>query len=190
MPALGKGVLHVGTLLTLRTKWFSIIMSSGRITVASLCRYSAAPQEHRRRREQPLATLASLYVHIMIRRYVPSLATEMHLTIRLLHVHSDVARSSSDATLALAQDCREGPFPSGRSVEICPLATETKSVDEIDKPQAKVVFSTGVDCRSFAANVLLGLKCLLPHIGTDTLDLLAESLALASQVNYMTPNYH
>jgi len=84
--------------------------------------------------------------------------------------------------MTLAQDLRENPFSSSRSVEVSPLATET-SLDEIDKPNAKVVFRTGLDCRSFAANVLLGLKCLLPHIGTDTLDLLAGSLALASQVN-------
>ncbi len=148
----------------------------------SLRRYFATPQEHRQRREQRLAILASLYVHVMTRRFVPSLATEMHLTIRLLHVHSEVARSSSDATLTLGHDSGEDSCPPSRSVEIRPLLATETSVDEIDKPQAKVVFRTGLDCRSFAANVLLGLKCLLPYIGTDTLDLLAGSLALASQV--------
>ena len=118
----------------------------------------------------------------MIRRLVPSLATEMHLTIRLLHVHSEVARSTSGATLTLARDRTEDPFSSSPSVAISPFATET-SLEDIDKPKAKIVFRTGLDCRSFAANVLLGLKSLLPHIGTDTLDLLAASLALASQVS-------
>ncbi|CAN0383711.1 unnamed protein product [Ectocarpus sp. 12 AP-2014] len=130
--------------------------------------------------EQPLAILASLYVHIMIRRFVPSLATEMHLTIRLLHVHSEVTRSGGDRTLKLEQDRREDHVPSGSS------AISSKEIRDDQhgtshKPGMKIVFKTGLDCRLFAAGVLLGLKSLLPHIGTDTIDLLAGSLALASQ---------
>lgn len=124
----------------------------------------------------------------MVRRFVPSLATEMHLTIRLLHVHSEVERSRSDRVLPLEQDRQEDPS-SSRRIAISPTAAETHLKERAesqgvvdDKPEKKIVFSTGLDCRSFAASVLLGLKSLLPHIGTDTLDLLAESLALASQV--------
>lgn len=48
--------------------------------------------------------------------------------------------------------------------------------------RANILFQTGLDCRSFAARVIVGLKSLLRHIGADTLDLLAGSLALASEV--------
>lgn len=53
----------------------------------------------------------------------------------------------------------------------------------VQPPEAYSIFKNGLDCRSFAACVLLGLKSLLPHLGTDTLDLLAGSLAVASKVN-------
>ncbi|CAB1106654.1 unnamed protein product [Ectocarpus sp. CCAP 1310/34] len=141
----------------------------------------ATPVEKGRLRgsEQPLAILASLYVHIMIRRFVPSLATEMHLTIRLLHVHSEVTRSGGDRTLKLEQDRREDHPPSGSS------AISSKEIRDYQhgtsQARMKIIFKTGLDCRLFAAGVLLGLKSLLPHIGTDTIDLLAGSLALASQ---------
>lgn len=131
--------------------------------------------------EHSLAILASLYVHIMIRRFVPSLATEMHLTIRLLHVHSEVTRSGGDRTLKWEQDRWNDHSPSGSS------AISSKEIGgqhgTSGKPGIKIIFKTGLDCRLFAAGVLLGLKSLLPHIGTDTIDLLAGSLALASQVH-------
>lgn len=125
----------------------------------------------------------------MIQRFVPSLATEMHLTIRLLHVHSEVERSSNDRILTSEQGRQQDP-PSSRRMAVTPTAVAETRLKERgdsqggmgDTPVKKIVFSTGLDCRSFAASVLLGLKSLLPHIGTDTLDLLAESLALASQV--------
>ncbi|CAM9972115.1 unnamed protein product [Ectocarpus sp. 4 AP-2014] len=142
----------------------------------------ATPVEKRRLPggEQSLAILASLYVHIMIRRFVPSLATEMHLTIRLLHVHSEVTRSGGDSTLKLEQDRREDHPPSGSSA-ISPKEIRDDQHGTSHKPGMKIIFKTGLDCRLFAAGVLLGLKSLLPHIGTDTIDLLAGSLALASQ---------
>lgn len=119
----------------------------------------------------------------MIRRYVPSLATELHLTIRLLHVHSEVARSSADRVLKSEQDRLEDPSPSRNSVGVSsPPTVETRLKEMNDTPELKIIFRTGLDCRSFAAQVLLGLKSLLPHIGKDTLNLLAGSLALASQV--------
>lgn len=117
----------------------------------------------------------------MIRRYVPNLATELHLTIRLLHVHSEVARSGTDRVLKLEQDLVEDPASSLINASGPPTA-ETRLQEMHDSPELKIVFRTGLDCRSFAANVLLGLKSLLPHIGMDTVDLLAGSLALASQV--------
>ncbi|CAM9114119.1 unnamed protein product, partial [Ectocarpus fasciculatus] len=130
--------------------------------------------------EHSLAILASLYVHIMIRRFAPSLATEMHLTIRLLHVHSEVTRSGGDGTLKLEQDRREDHSPSGSSA-MSSKKTRDGQHGTSDKPGIKIIFKTGLDCRLFAAGVLLGLKSLLPHIGADTIDLLAGSLALASQ---------
>ncbi|CAM9099606.1 unnamed protein product [Ectocarpus sp. 6 AP-2014] len=116
----------------------------------------------------------------MIRRFVPSLATEMHLTIRLLHVHSEVTRSGGDRTLKFKQDRREDHSPSGSSA-IASKEIRDGQHGTSDKPGMKIIFKTGLDCRLFAAGVLLGLKSLLPHIGTDTIDLLAGSLALASQ---------
>eukprot|EP00903_Cladosiphon_okamuranus_P015729 g14518.t1 len=65
------------------------------------------------------------------------------------------------------------------SVSSSPTAETRLKID--DTPELKTVFKTGVDCRQFAAKVLLGLKSLLPHIGADTLDLLAGSIVLASQ---------
>lgn len=125
----------------------------------------------------------------MIRRFVPSLSTEMHLTIRLLHVHSEVELSRNDRVSRSERDRQEDPS-SSRHIANSPTAaaeTRLKEREECqggvdDKPEEHIVFNTGLDCRSFAASVLLGLKSLLPHIGMDTLDLLAESLALASQV--------
>lgn len=121
----------------------------------------------------------------MIRRFVPSLATELHLTIRLLHVHSEIVRCGADRVFKLEQDRPEHP-PSRISARArSPLTAETRLKMD-DTPGLKIVFRTGVDCRQFAANVLLGLKSLLPHIGADTLDLLARSLVLASQVIFAT----
>lgn len=127
----------------------------------------------------------------MIRRFVPSLATELHLTIRLLHVHSEVVRSTTDRVLKSEQDRLEDPS-SNHVIASCLPVTRLQEVD--DAPELKIVFRTGLDCREFAANVLLGLKSLLPHIGADTLDLLAGSLALASQVmsvsNWLSVTVH
>lgn len=123
----------------------------------------------------------------MIRRFVPSLATEMHLTIRLLHVHSEVVRSDGGRTSTLEHD-HQDTLPSSRSlvahlpVDMMAKAREDSVDIAGDQPAKKVVFRTGLDCRYFAARVLRGLKSLLPHLGTDMLDLLAGSLALASQV--------
>lgn len=50
----------------------------------------------------------------------------------------------------------------------------------------KCLFQTGLDCRAFAARVFLGLKPLLPHMGADILDLLAQSPALVSEVRGKT----
>lgn len=134
--------------------------------------------------------MASLYVHIMIRRFVPSLATEMHLTVRLLHVHPDVARGSSSTTIqssspTLGQDHQLQP-PSSRSIPPSPAVDMGQGVGDgcarVQPPEANVIFKNGLDCRSFAACVLLGLRSLLPHLGIDTLDLLAGSLAVASEV--------
>lgn len=119
----------------------------------------------------------------MIRRFAPSLATELHLTIRLLHVHPEVVRSGipTDRASMSGQDRPEGPSSSCISTSSLPTA-ETRLKEMDDTPELKIVFRTGLDCRQFAANVLLGLKSLLPHVGADTLDLLAGSLVLASQV--------
>lgn len=134
--------------------------------------------------------MASLYVHIMIRRFVPNLATEMHLTVRLLHVHPDVARGSSSTTIqssspTLGQDHQLQPS-SSRSIPPSPAVDmgqgEGDGCARVQPPEANVIFKNGLDCRSFAACVLLGLRSLLPHLGTDTLDLLAGSLAVASEV--------
>lgn len=126
----------------------------------------------------------------MLRRFVPSLATEMHLTIRLLHVHSDVARSCGGKTSTLEHDRQESPPSSSLTVDsIVDRVARKESLDNSGgKSETKVVFRTGMDCRSFAVQVLRGLKSLLPHLGTDTLDLLAGSLALASQVKYRCPS--
>lgn len=149
----------------------------------------AAQQTWRQGQEPPLAIMASLYVHIMIRRFVPSLATEMHLTVRLLHVHPDVARGSSSTTIhssspALGQNLLQ--HSSSRSIPPSPAVDvgqgEGDGCTRVRPPQANIIFKNGLDCRSFAACVLLGLKSLLPHLGTDTLDLLAGSLAVASEV--------
>eukprot|EP00903_Cladosiphon_okamuranus_P015730 g14518.t2 len=141
---------------------------------------TATGKECRQGDERRLNVLASLYVHIMIRRFVPSLATELHLTIRLLHVHSAVARSRTDSMLKLEHDGLEDRSSRmDASVSSSPTAETRLKID--DTPELKTVFKTGVDCRQFAAKVLLGLKSLLPHIGADTLDLLAGSIVLASQ---------
>lgn len=141
----------------------------------------AASQECGQGDERRLGALASLYVHIMSRRFVPSLATELHLTIRLLHVHSEVVRSGTHRVLKLEQDCLEDLSTRiSASAGSSPTAATRLKMD--DTPELKIVFRTALDCRQFAANVLLGLKSLLPHIGADTLDLLAGSLVLASQV--------
>lgn len=132
----------------------------------------------------------------MIRRFVPSLATELHLTIRLLHVHSEVLRSGTGTDRVLKskseQDRLEDPSSSRISISANSPSTiptaETRLKEADDTPELKIVFRTGLDCRQFAANVLLGLKSLLPHIGADTLDLLAGSFILASQVR--TSNRH
>ncbi|CAN0104280.1 unnamed protein product [Scytosiphon promiscuus] len=147
---------------------------------------NAAEEASRRGDEQSLRILASLYVHIMIRRFVPSLATEMHLTIRLLHVHSDVARRGGGRTATLEHDRQESLAPSRTLAVDSPVDRTAKVGEESlgiagDEPGKNVVFKTGLDCRFFAAHVLRGLKSLLPHLGTDMLDLLAGSLALASQ---------
>lgn len=147
-------------------------------------------QKGRQRQEPPLAIMASLYVHIMIRRFVPSLATEMHLTVRLLHVHPDVARGSSSTTIdnsspALGQG-HQLQSSSSRSIPPSPVVDmgqkERDGCARVQSLEANTIFKNGLDCRSFAARVLLGLKSLLPHLGTDTLDLLAGSLAVASEV--------
>lgn len=151
------------------------------IPLAPLSRCIAS-QECPRGDERRLAVLASLYVHIMIRRFVPSLATELHLTIRLLHVHSEVALSGTGAVMKSEQD-RLGDPSSSRMNAGSPPTAESRLKEKDGTPELKIVFRTGLDCRSFAASVLLGLKSLLPHIGADTLDLFAGSLALASQVN-------
>ena len=127
----------------------------------------------------------------MIRRFVPSLATELHLTIRLLHVHSEVVRGRgipTDRALKSEQERLEDPSSSHISAGSPPTA-ETRLKEMDDTPELKVVFRTGLDCRQFAANVLLGLKSLLPHVGADTLDLLAGSLVLASQVKNISYGY-
>lgn len=157
-------------------------LNSNMLLWSSLVWFNCTTQGRLPGSEQSLAILASLYVHIMIRRFVPSLATEMHLTIRLLHVHSEVTRSGGDRTLKFEQGRREDHSPIGSS------AISSKEIRDgqhgtSDRPGMKIIFKTGLDCRLFAAGVLLGLKSLLPHIGTDTIDLLAGSLALASQVN-------
>lgn len=189
-----------------RTRWFNgmnlfkcfvvcssalnqIILELGEVSQRLVCPFLSAQQERRQGDNRPLVILASLYVHIMIRRFVPSLATEMHLTIRLLHVHSEVERSTIDRVLTSEQGRHEDPSSSRHMAVTCTAVAETRLKEREDSQGGmgdtfvkNIVFSTGVDCRSFAASVLLGLKSLLPHIGTDTLDLLAESLALASQV--------
>lgn len=134
-----------------------------------------------------LAILASLYVHIMIRRLAPSLATEMHLTVRLLHVPPNVARGSRPRSL-VSED--HHGLPPWRNIAPTPPVVDTdlqQTESAGDNRQGgdlreKILFQTGLDCRSFAARVLVGLKSLLRHIGADTLDLLAGSLALASEV--------
>lgn len=142
-----------------------------------------------RKEERILVTLVSLYVHIMIRRLVPNLATEMHLTVRLLHVHSDVTRG--DPTNLVG--AKQGPEPMSENLGKVPTHTapESRSMrpgNYQDERRAsttrngEAVFKTGSDCRFFAANVLLGLEVLLPHIGKDILDVLAGSSALASEV--------
>ena len=143
--------------------------------------------------ERRLAVLASLYVHIMIRRFVPSLATELHLTIRLLHVHSEVVRSgipTDREAVKFEQDCREDEERSSIRISArSPAMAETRLKEMDDTPESKIIFRTGLDCQQFAANVLLGLKSLLPHVGAATLSLLAGSLVLASQVKTINSGY-
>lgn len=124
----------------------------------------------------------------MIRRLAPSLATELHLTVRLLHVPPNFARSSRPR--GSVSESHHGLSPR-RSIAPTSSAVDTDSQQrqgQGDNRQegdlrAKCLFQTGLDCRSFAARVLVGLNSLLPHIGADTLDLLAGSLALASEVS-------
>lgn len=136
-----------------------------------------------------LAILASLYVHIMIRRLVPSLATELHLTVRLLHVHSGIACGSRPRSMK--SEHHRAQLSTSRRIALSPAVTEAdvqqKGNDQgdscmHDQPEEKNIFKTGLDCRWFAASVLLGLKSLLPHIGTETLELLSGSLAHACDV--------
>lgn len=126
----------------------------------------------------------------MIRRLVPSLATELHLTVRLLHVHSSVERSNRTRSLTPGPHREQQPssnrdIPLGEAVAGTNIKQTGHSQDDGrkgDQSEANIVFETGMDCRSFAARVLLGLRSLLPHVGADTLDLLAGSLAVASEV--------
>eukprot|EP00752_Nemacystus_decipiens_P010018 g8932.t1 len=141
--------------------------------------------------ERRLAVLASLYVHIMIRRFVPSLATELHLTIRLLHVHSEVVRSgipTGEAPKSEQDRLAEDDPLSSRINASGPRTAENRLKEMGDTPELKIVFRTGLECRKFAADVLLGLKSLLPHLGADILDLLAGSLVLASQSGDLIEN--
>lgn len=153
-----------------------------------------AQQNGHHKTELTLPILASLYVHFMIRRLVPSLTTEIHLTVRLLHVHYDVIRGSS-----ISSDHHHHHFLPGHCIAPSPTMAgidyKKKGDDRSDgctdscineQPKTRVVFKTGRDCRLFAASVLLGLKPLLPHIGTEALDLLAGSLALASEVIFLS----
>lgn len=156
-------------------------------TVAPVCRASfvsftiTVPQPCHWREEPALASLASLYVHVMLRRLVPSLATEMHLAVRLLHVHPNGAR---DLNAKSAIPGRHGQPSSGCDLKLCSPAREMRHERSTDAVrEAKIVFKTGLDCRAFAARVFLGLTSLLPHMGTDTLDLLSSSLALVSEVS-------
>ena len=186
---------HRGDLLNFFKPWLrapqpDLISDSFVRSQVNALRFLAASQELGRGDERRLAVLASLYVHIMIRRFVPSLATELHLTIRLLHVHSEVVRGGipTDRALKSEQERLEDPSSSHISAGSPPTA-ETRLKEMDDTPELKVVFRTGLDCRQFAANVLLGLKSLLPHVGADTLDLLAGSLVLASQVKNISYGY-
>lgn len=117
---------------------------------------------------------------MLIRRFTPSLVTEIHLTARLLHVRSDATHG--DPSKHLIEE---------RSAVLGRSAVGTKSLEEMKgdvyaendrKSNMAVLFKTGVDCRSFATRVLLGLKSLLPHVGADMLDLLEGSLASAFEV--------
>lgn len=117
---------------------------------------------------------------MLIRRFTPSLVTEIHLTARLLHVRSDATHG--DPFRHLMEE---------RSAVLGRSAVGTKSLEEIKghvyaeddrKSNTAVLFKTEMDCRIFATRVLLGLKSLLPHVGADMLDLLEGSLASVFEV--------
>lgn len=142
--------------------------------------HCTAPQIASWKENPALDALASTYVHMMIRRFTPSLATEIHLTARLLHVRVDATHGNLSKHLM-----EERSAVLGRS------AVGTKSLEQVNgdgyakndkNSSTAVLFKTGMDCRSFATRVLLGLKSLLPHVGADMLDLLEGSLASAFEV--------
>lgn len=117
----------------------------------------------------------------MLRRLVPSLATEIHLAIRLLHVHPSVARDVRSSNQEPRSPCGQASPGLGKMAGDC-AADVQGGVDSEFTGSAARLFSTGLDCRAFAARVFLGLKSLLPHLGPDTLDLLAGSSGLKSEV--------
>lgn len=143
-------------------------------------------QKFKWREEPAIAILASVYVHAVLRRLVPNLATELHLTIRLLHVHPNASRVVG-ATHGEAQRAN-GQLSSLHGHAHLSDTKDNREVFSHGICGTKNVFETGLDCRAFAARVLLGLKSLLPHMGTDTLDLLASTLNLASEVRNEAQN--
>ena len=152
------------------------------------------PQIESGKEDPGLVALASTYVYMMMRRLVPSLATEIHLTVRLLHVRPDVTRGDVHKHLGhLKHLVAERGTVDDKSLirgKTDEGVKEIKANGKSDKDDQdgdlgetiNTLFKTGMDCRSFAARVLLGLKSLLPHVGADMLDLLEGSLAYASQV--------
>lgn len=106
----------------------------------------------------------------------------MHLTVRLLHVHPSATRESSMQNLE--PERLHGKPPSTPAHAHC--SDIDASREEVAAAGglsgARGVFKTGLDCRTFAARVIVGLEPLLPHVGMDTLELLTGSMALASEV--------
>lgn len=143
------------------------------------------PMPHQRIRwvEAPaLARLASLYVHVILRRLVPNLATEIHLAVRLLHVHPNTTRSFSTELSSSVQACEQvSPIQGSRTHP--PMADGQNNTSTNGISSIRSVFTSGLDCRAFAAHVFLGLESLLPHVGVDTLETLARTSALDSEVS-------
>lgn len=134
-----------------------------------------------------LAGLASLYAHTLLRRLVPNLATEMHLTVRLLHVHPSATRENGIESLKPEYLHGHPPLASEHA-HTSGVEDSVGGVSADGLVEEKGVFKTGLDCRAFAARVMLGLESLLPHVGTDTLDLLMSSTTLSSEVRPSVEN--